>query len=68
MLHDEDRDTDVLDARLEGDGDDPRLGLAADGRENGSEQEADVRQTASSQHGGDGEHLDDSNVHVEGDR
>ena len=68
MLHDEDRDADILDACLEGDGDDPRLGLAADGRENGAEQEADVRQTASSHHDGDGEHPGDSNVHVEGDR
>ena len=68
VLHDEDRDADVLDAGLEGDGDDPRPGLAADGRENGSEQEAGVRQTASSQHDCDGEHPDDSNVHVDGDR
>ena len=68
VLHDEDRDADVLDARLEGDGDDARPGLVADGRENGSEQEADVRQTASNQHDGDGEHPDDSNVHVDGNR
>ena len=67
LLHDEDRYADVLDARLQRDGDDPRPGLAEDGRESGAEDEPDVGQAASGQHVDDGEHPENVGVDVEGD-
>ena len=65
--HDE-RDTGVLDTRLDGDCENLRSRLTENGRENGADQETNVGQAASSQNDGHGEHVEDIRIDVEKER
>ena len=67
-LHDEDGYADVLDARLQGDGDDPLPRLLEDGRDYCAEQETGVGQATSGEDDDGREHREDVGVDVDGDR
>ena len=68
ILQNEDRNDEVLDARLQRDGDDPRPGLIERGREDGADQTAEEGQAAAGEDVPHREHLEDFGVHVEDDR